>query len=224
LPESGRGLVRWALRRPAVPAWIQPGFAKRIELTERIGRGRILPPGRSLSQSDLYRQVTNGFLVQVEETDERQAARCGLELRHPFHDRRVVEFGLQIPEDQRRRGLFTKFVLRNAMAGMLPESIRERRTKADFSHAFLQALQALGGETRLGVPTLDSLGWIDGARSRDLGRHIVDRSRDGTIAHTTSLWALWMVYGMELWINTVFPEQGKMRLHAEWNLATPHIS
>jgi asparagine synthase (glutamine-hydrolysing) len=207
-----------------VPAWIQPGFAKRIELRERIGRGRILPPGRSLSQSDLYRQVANGFLVHVEEIDERQAARCGLELRHPFHDRRVVEFGLQIPEEQRRRGQFTKFVLRNAMASMLPESIRERRTKADFSHAFVQALQALGGETTFGVPTLDSFGWIDGARGRDLGRHIVDGSREGTTMHTASLWALWMLYGMELWVNTVFPEPGTPRVHAERDLAAPLIS
>ena len=89
-----------------------------------------------LSQWDLFSRTENGSMVHGREIEDRSNARLGLEERHPLYDRRLVEFALALPEDRRQRQTLGKVVLRNAMRGLLPESIRTRTSKANFSHVF----------------------------------------------------------------------------------------
>lgn len=65
----------------------------------------------------------------------RQHARCGLEFRSPMLARSFIEFSAATPECTRLRGGVTKVIHRQALAGILPESIANRRTKAEFSAA-----------------------------------------------------------------------------------------
>ena len=44
----------------------------------------------------------------------------------------MIEFTFATPDDQRRRGEYQKFVFRNAMRGLMPESVLGRLDKADF--------------------------------------------------------------------------------------------
>jgi asparagine synthase (glutamine-hydrolysing) len=68
------------------------------------------------------------------------ASRCGVELRHPYRDRRLVEFMLAIPASQLyRRGRY-KYILRNAMRGTLPEQIHTRREPTSLAPLFLRGL------------------------------------------------------------------------------------
>ena len=59
------------------------------------------------------------------------AAAFGLEPRYPFFDRRLIELCLALPLDQKLRNGWTRFVLREAMEGCLPESIRWRVDKGN---------------------------------------------------------------------------------------------
>jgi hypothetical protein len=54
------------------------------------------------------------------------ASRHAVEIRHPFHDRRLVEFALALPAYQLYYRGRNKYILRNAMRGLLPEKVRER--------------------------------------------------------------------------------------------------
>jgi asparagine synthase (glutamine-hydrolysing) len=54
-------------------------------------------------------------------------SRYALELRHPFRDRRLVEYVLSLPAYQLFRGGLYKHILRVAMKNILPEIIRTRR-------------------------------------------------------------------------------------------------
>ena len=56
-----------------------------------------------------------------------------VEARVPFLDYRVVEFLSSLPEDQKIRGGVTKYILRNAIKGIVPEEIRLRMDKKGFS-------------------------------------------------------------------------------------------
>ena len=68
------------------------------------------------------------------------ASRCGVELRHPYRDRRLVEFMLAIPASQLyRRGRY-KYILRNAMCGTLPEQIHMRQEPTSLTPLFLRGL------------------------------------------------------------------------------------
>ncbi|MFN2399115.1 MAG: asparagine synthase-related protein, partial [Gemmatimonadaceae bacterium] len=55
-------------------------------------------------------------------------------------DRRLVEFCLALPPEQKLNGGWTRVVLRRAMKGILPEGIQWRRGKADLSANFKRGL------------------------------------------------------------------------------------
>ena len=55
-----------------------------------------------------------------------------IEARVPMLDHRVVEFAFMLPDDLKIRGVETKHVLREAMRGTLPESVRARTDKIGF--------------------------------------------------------------------------------------------
>jgi asparagine synthase (glutamine-hydrolysing) len=55
------------------------------------------------------------------------------EVRLPFLDHRLVEFVFATPVDQKISGTKTKVVLRNAIEGIVPEEIRNRKDKLGFA-------------------------------------------------------------------------------------------
>lgn len=68
------------------------------------------------------------------------ASHSRVELRHPYRDRRLIEFILAVPAHQLyRQGLY-KPILRNAMQGILPERIRRRRHPTSLTGLFLRGM------------------------------------------------------------------------------------
>jgi len=60
---------------------------------------------------------------------DRNSMAHSIESRMPFRDHRLVEFSFAMPWDQKIRRGTRKFVLRNAMKGLLPESVATRQDK-----------------------------------------------------------------------------------------------
>ena len=56
----------------------------------------------------------------------------GVEVRSPFMDWRLVTFAFAIPSAHKIGGGYTKRILRDAMKGILPDSIRTRTKKLGF--------------------------------------------------------------------------------------------
>jgi asparagine synthase (glutamine-hydrolysing) len=63
---------------------------------------------------------------------DRSSMAHGREVRLPFLDRRVAEFGLSLPAAFVHRDGRTKAILRDAMAGAVPEHVLARRDKVAF--------------------------------------------------------------------------------------------
>jgi len=55
-----------------------------------------------------------------------------IEARVPFLDYRLIDFVFTLPDTLRVNGIQTKYVLREAMRGVLPEPIRTRTDKIGF--------------------------------------------------------------------------------------------
>src|SRR5204862_5956599 len=91
--------------------------------------------------------------------------RYSVEHRFPFQDRRLIEFALALPESQRWRGLETKYVLRHACRGLLPQSVRLRQTKGDFSYLFA-ALIAREAEKTFRSLRLAEDGFVNGRQAQ----------------------------------------------------------
>ena len=71
----------------------------------------------------------------------RSATAAGVLPLYPFYDLRVVELCLALPSETKLRNGQTRWVLREAMRGLLPESIRTRQDKAIFSAEMVGSVQ-----------------------------------------------------------------------------------
>jgi asparagine synthase (glutamine-hydrolysing) len=76
----------------------------------------------------------------LEEYDHA-AARFGVEPRHPFTDRRLVEFALALPGRFKFGAGLNRLILRQAVQGILPDTLRLRGQKTVFSPHILHHMR-----------------------------------------------------------------------------------
>jgi asparagine synthase (glutamine-hydrolysing) len=200
-PLALRKLARRFRGRPVVPDFIDPKFARRIGLADRLQSETPRPPGMTFGQFVLHESFNSGWVAHGVDIFDRSTARFGVEERHPFHDRRLYEFIMAIPDDQRARDFRRKYILRNAMSGLVPDAVLARRDKADFSILFIQALERMGGEHLFDTMALESAGWVNRAKFLETYR---DRSANYI---ETNIWPLWTVFALELWYRMIVLKQ-----------------
>lgn len=102
------------LQRPGAP-WEEQGFAPDLL------RNRML--------NELLREVVPVILHE----DDLNAMAFSIENRSPYLDRELLEFTLRIPTRHLIRDGFAKAVLRDAVAGIVPEAVRTSRRKVGFN-------------------------------------------------------------------------------------------
>jgi asparagine synthase (glutamine-hydrolysing) len=56
-----------------------------------------------------------------------------IEARVPLLDHKLVEYGVSLPDDLKVRNGWSKFAVRQAMRGLLPETVRLRKSKLGFA-------------------------------------------------------------------------------------------
>jgi asparagine synthase (glutamine-hydrolysing) len=72
-------------------------------------------------------------LPQLLRMEDRSSMAFSLEARVPMLDHKVVELGLSLPDHMKINQGWSKFAVRQAMTGLLPESVRLRTTKLGFA-------------------------------------------------------------------------------------------
>ena len=126
----------------------------------------------------------------------------GIEVRCPFWDRDLLEYSLSLPGEWKLHDGMSRYILREAMGNDLPDGIRCRRDKYDFSPNFRRGLVANTQEL-LDLTEPDDQPWayflnlehLRGARDRF--------SRNGTSTHIADASLLWRVAVMAIWFDIV---------------------
>lgn len=180
-------------RGVTVPGWLRPEFAGKtgyrdaaVEL--RLGNRR---------RGSYYKDGSWTALASLAASVGMWSSLRGDDVRHPFLHRPLVEFSLQLPQPLRTDVDWTKPTLRNAMRGILPESVRSRSTKGDIVSAISRAFH----EERdffvylLSEPVLADLGCVE---PRLLLQAVDDFSRRG-IGRAAALLA---TLALETWLST----------------------
>jgi asparagine synthase (glutamine-hydrolysing) len=128
IPRSLRGPLPGAPSQLR-PSLVHPDLARRVGLEERIRRGNRVIPATSVreAQAAILGSVRVASAIELA---GHYAAALGMELRHPFFDRRLLEFTLSLPSDMSLRDGWTRYVLRKAMSGVLPDKVAWRVGKA----------------------------------------------------------------------------------------------
>jgi asparagine synthase (glutamine-hydrolysing) len=156
---------------------------------------------RPEGSTDLRRMLSSdqsGWLADnLIERGERIASAASLDLRLPFLDHRLAEYVSSLPDEQRVRGLSTKWILREAARRVLPAELPRRR-KAGWPG---RARDWLRGELR---ETLgDHLQGTNAVTRRYYRGETLDRTIDehlkGKKDHGKLLWTL---LNLEIWHRT----------------------
>jgi asparagine synthase (glutamine-hydrolysing) len=179
------------------PYWLSPRMRETLAgRRERYPR-RDAGPVRSPWQRDLLGMLDNAIGCQIMEHVDRSAARAGLEKRHPLGDPRIVQFAFSTPERLRMCGDRTKYLHVQAMQGLMPPTVLERRTKAEFSVVFREALDRMEGHLTRTLPR---------AHPDRLSENGVRQLFDVYLKNRHFGWPLWIFWGI-YGCNAVFQKE-----------------
>lgn len=127
-------LRRWALKiigRPLNPSWLQRSFLEKA--SSRFSDPERSSPGLRGSVYNMSRaKLMLTSLPMLLHYEDRDSMAHSIEARVPFLDYRLVEFILSLPDALKVNGGETKYVLRAAMDGILPDAVRRRQDKLGF--------------------------------------------------------------------------------------------
>lgn len=122
----------WAMARRQARLREHSWFSQ--ELLAHVTSDDTSPPEASLPHA-LKQSVISAPLPLYLRIEDRNSMAHSVEARLPFLDYRLVSFVCGLPDDWKVRGPWNKYVLREAMRGLMPESVRGRVDKMGFPTA-----------------------------------------------------------------------------------------
>jgi asparagine synthase (glutamine-hydrolysing) len=138
------------------------------------------------------------FLPELNLTySDKLSSAASVEVRVPFLDNEVVEYMARVPANLKLRGTTRKYLLRQAMKGVLPPQVIQRR-KAGFGapvRTWIRRELRTMVDDLLSESTTRNRGYLDPAAVRSM----IARNRDGVEDNTLRIWAL---LTFELWHRT----------------------
>lgn len=185
------------------PSWLSEDFVTRVGLAARLrALPARVPSGADAVLRDSLTRFASAEGPLLREGMFRSADDAGMEVRHPFFDRRLVEFALTLPDDLRFRHGQTRYILRQAMGLRLPPVIAARRDKGDGTILTSQALaRVLAGMPLKSLCVADA-GWVDGdaVRAACAEFAVPGASLPEPRPHHFDLWA---VVAVETWLRAL---------------------
>lgn len=137
-------------------------------------------------------------LPQLLRMEDRSSMAFSLEARVPLLDHRLVEYGLSLPDNLKVRNGWSKYAVRQAILGSVPESVRLRKTKLGFAapdrHWLTESLRE--PITNLLKDNLRCSRFVDVATLRRW--YCSEQSRK---ANTESMLGLFRVLSLEMWMR-----------------------
>lgn len=130
--------------------------------------------------------------------EDRSSMAFSLEARVPLLDHKLVEFGVSLPDDLKIRNGWSKFAVRRAMRGIIPDLVRLRKTKLGFA---VPGRSWLTRDLRPHVTALleDSLRCRRYVDPRVLLRWY--RSRQAATAPKEAYLGLFRILSLEMWMR-----------------------
>ena len=205
----------WEILRSLVPEVTRPALrAVRLRVAEddqqmswygdrlrtRLHRSSSGVPRGSAHARSLYLSVRSKHQAWSMESNNKLYAANGLGVVYPFVDRELVSYLMSIPGDEISRGGVPRSIVRRGLDGVLPDSIRDRRWKADATssvhEAYLAESDALAEGFRRGSLAA-SMGYIrqdvlddELSRGRRMGYEVERRMSE--------------LLGLEAWLKAFF--------------------
>jgi asparagine synthase (glutamine-hydrolysing) len=180
-------------------AWMSPEFASRYADSSRhLLYGDRFP---SAVENHVAAYLQSHSLPALLHHEDRNAMAFSIEARLPFLDARLVDFSLRLPTRLKLRNGRSKFILREAMAGVLPDAILQRTDKMGFvtpQDRWLRETLRPQLEDLFSTRAFAQRGYWDPSRLRTAYREYCEgRHQLGA--------SVWRWVSLELWHQRFFP-------------------
>jgi asparagine synthase (glutamine-hydrolysing) len=198
-PTTGRPCARGQRQVPLV----NPTFAARVAPMRGRGKARLaVDPTVRRERARHYRDVTSGLQTYALEVLDRANAANHVEPRYPFWDKRLVEFCLALPPEQKLRHGWSRMVMRRALAGVLPLEVRWRVDKTNFLPALSRGLLRFEHDRLEDLIACETPGlgsYVDVAALRDA---VATLHRLGTRTPSRDVFVIWQTVALALWMQS----------------------
>jgi len=211
-PEMLQSWLRALLLRLTPGVWDQPWLteAVRRRALRRLARKIHLPwKFPTVHAKSLYIDVRSSYNIIRTEYWNKMAAMHRLDLAYPFLDRDLTSFMMASPGEIHNLHGVPKAILRAALKGVLPEAIRERPGKADFTEL---RNQGMGTDYPRVIQYLQSgglavrFGYVKEEEVRKGFKGLKDRLQVPNLVPTRLLTHL---FGLELWLQVFFGDRSR---------------
>lgn len=204
LPRQLVAPLKWVKRRALgehrQKQWFSNTFLRAaLRFADRpasVGSGFHSAHARSI-----YLEARSKYHVQCMEWHNKIGALRGLDVALPLLDRDLLAFLMAVPGEIQNNAGVPRALLREGMRGVLPDAVRARRWKADFSGVVNRGVAddaAAIGETLTREARVVQCGFVDPNRLRREVSRLVDALGG---AECTASWDLADLYGLEVWLQ-----------------------
>lgn len=192
-----RAAKRWLGKE--VPGWVQPEFARRCGLLERVRQPLPVRGFSTQAQEEDYRELLSGRDGLMVGYFDRVGSAHGFEFRHPYFDPDLLRFTVLAPLEHKVRDGETKVLLRESMRGILPEPVRGRRLKSTAQPFLVE-----------GIRKREAARWEKAARELRVSAQYVKPAwvqrvvRGFLQGKEDALRPAWRLLSLELWLQKSF--------------------
>ena len=174
---------------------VSDSLADRAGLWQRYRRYRhgIISSHQMHPSGDATSSISVAYITAAIERYNRVASLFGVEPRHPFSDRDLIEFQAWMPISMRLRDGHRKWVLRQAMANDLPEAVCWRTDKSHLGWRFTRAQVQRSSSSPAGLDTARLADWVTLPGSAECE---AEKSRN----HASS--RLFPAFALERWLRS----------------------
>lgn len=197
IPESIKKPISSYHSKSSEISILNKQFAKRIKAKEYLDELYIKPIKEcNTAKKDHCRLITKYNVLALEKINSSSST-FNLEARHPFFDRRLVEFCYSIPTDIKFKFGWNRYILRIAMDNILPEETQWRTDKMNFRSYYKRNL-LLFEKNRLNKIVFSKNKNIKEYVDTNIINEIYKKYKNGK-TDPTSLYWLWTTSTFSLW-------------------------
>ena len=186
------------------PNWLPSAFLTSTTIQERILHSdqRIISSNLgNLLQNTIISMGAHTFFL---ESMDRCHAIANLEYRSPFLDRRIAEYSFSVPDYEHNSQGEIKRILRHKRNYLLPDAIRYRHSKADFSYFFGKAFNCSTLTTKKVNMISAERGWIHQSKFLSTLKDKQADFQENAFLIGNKNWEIWFTLAIETWLKQTF--------------------
>ena len=178
--------------------WLAPAMQQRLAQRRKQNEPGSSPGGQRIGQRRQWLNLADPYIILSHEMCERQASSVGLEWRQPFWNAQIIQCAFATPTRLQFRGLENKWLHRRALAGLLPEQVLRRQSKAEFSVTFSRYWADLAPHLT-GTVLARRPAWVNPQAVRSM--LTACSQQDPSDWPDMAMWVLWALFSLDAVAN-----------------------